>query len=112
MGRLPERAQSELSAFLASLRSWAETQDAVKRLRLFGSFARGDFGRHSDVDLALELEGAQADSWAFLASDFREKARTLRALDLVDPRNCSEELRRTIAGEGLVIYERKRFGED
>jgi predicted nucleotidyltransferase len=41
--------------WLRGLRSWAEANESVRELWLFGSRARGDAREDSDVDLALVL---------------------------------------------------------
>jgi predicted nucleotidyltransferase len=41
--------------WLRGLREWAQSNDAVRQLWLFGSRARGDARENSDVDLALAL---------------------------------------------------------
>ena len=74
----------------------------VKKVILFGSRARGDFKRTSDIDLAAE--GGDFDRFAL---DVEEETSTLLKYDIVDfSRPMQEELREAIRQEGIVIYEK------
>ncbi len=69
---------------------------------LFGSRARGDFKRSSDIDLAV----AGGDFLRF-ALDVEEETSTLLEFDIVDLDRCmQQELRDSIDKEGRVIYEK------
>ena len=69
---------------------------------LFGSRARGDFKRTSDIDLAV----AGGDFLRF-ALDVEEETSTLLEFDIVDLNRCmQQELRDSIEKEGRVIYEK------
>lgn len=74
----------------------------INRVLLFGSRARGDFKRTSDIDLATE--GGDFDRFAL---DVEEETSTLLKYDIVDfSRPMQEELREAIRQEGIVIYEK------
>ena len=74
----------------------------INRVLLFGSRARGDFKRTSDIDLAAE--GGDFDRFAL---DVEEETSTLLKYDIVDlNRAMQEELREAILHEGIVIYEK------
>ncbi len=74
----------------------------INRVLLFGSRARGDFKRTSDIDLAAE--GGDFDRFAL---DVEEETSTLLKYDIVDlSRAMQEELREAIRREGIVIYEK------
>ncbi len=73
----------------------------VKKVILFGSRARGDFKKISDIDLAVE----GGDFFRF-ALDIEEDTSTLLKYDIIDlSRNMQEELLESIKKEGLTIYE-------
>jgi predicted nucleotidyltransferase len=73
----------------------------VKKVILFGSRARGDFKRTSDIDIAVE-----GGNFARFALDVDEETSTLLKFDIVDlGRNIQKELRNSIETEGIVIYE-------
>ena len=74
----------------------------VDKVLLFGSRARGDFNRTSDIDLAV----AGGDFLRF-ALDVEEETSTLLEFDIVDLNRCmQQELRDSIEKEGRVIYEK------
>ena len=74
----------------------------VDKVLLFGSRARGDFKRTSDIDLAV----AGGDFLRF-ALDVEEETSTLLEFDIVDLDRCmQQELRDSIDKEGRVIYEK------
>jgi predicted nucleotidyltransferase len=73
----------------------------VTKVILFGSRARGDFKRTSDIDIAVV--GGNIERFAL---DIDEETSTLLEFDIVDmQRNIQEELRKSIEAEGLIIYE-------
>ena len=74
----------------------------VSRVILFGSRARGDFKRTSDIDLAVY--GGNFDRFAL---DVNEETSTLLQFDIVDAdRNMHPDLRESIEKEGVVLYEK------
>ena len=74
----------------------------IEKLILFGSRARGDFRRTSDIDLAVS-----GGDFARFALDVEEETSTLLKYDFVDlDRNIQEELLKSIEKEGIVIYEK------
>lgn len=69
---------------------------------LFGSRARGDYRRTSDIDLAAE--GGDFNRFAL---DVDEETSTLLKYDIVDlRRKVQPELLESIEREGIVIYEK------
>lgn len=74
----------------------------VEKVLLFGSRARGDFKRTSDIDLAVS--GGDFDRFAL---DVDEETTTLLMFDIVDlDREMQPELRESIEKEGVVLYEK------
>ncbi len=74
----------------------------IKELILFGSRARGDFNRASDIDLAVR----GGDICRF-ALDVEDETSTPLRYDVVDlDRNVQEDLRKIIETEGVVLYEK------
>lgn len=74
----------------------------LQKVILFGSRARGDFHRVSDIDLAV----SGGDVCRF-ALDVDEETSTLLKYDVVDlDGNVQEELKKSIAREGLILYEK------
>lgn len=91
-----ENAKGVASAIAKELKS----RFSASRVMLFGSLARGDFHRWSDIDLAV---------WGIPAADyyravaFANGFSDLFKVDLVDVEDCSESLRRHIQKEGVEI---------
>ena len=74
----------------------------VEKVILFGSRARGDYGRASDIDLAVY--GGEISRFAL---DVDEETSTPLRLDVIDlSRDVQEELRQAIEKEGKIIYEK------
>lgn len=93
---LPERVVRDIAALSAKY--------GIKKVILFGSRARGTHAERSDIDLAIS--GGDAARFS-LAID--EEAHTLLMFDVVDLcGHVSEELRKEIARDGVVIYEENR----
>lgn len=73
----------------------------VQQVLLFGSRARGDYKRTSDIDLAVR--GGDIDRFAL---DVEEETSTLLMYDIIDmDANMQPELLETIKREGIVLYE-------
>lgn len=80
-------------------------QHKIEKVLLFGSRARGDYGRTSDIDLAV----TGGDYFRF-ALDVDEETSTLLTYDIVNlDRAVSRELRRSISEEGIVLYENEKI---
>ena len=76
-------------------------EHGIKKLILFGSRARGDFNRASDIDLA-----AFGDNIGRFRMELEEIVPTLLTFDVVDlSENPSESILDTINKEGRLLYE-------
>lgn len=74
----------------------------VTKVILFGSRARGDFKRTSDIDLAVS--GGNFNRFAL---DVDEETSTLLMFDIINlDREMQPELRESIEKEGVLIYEK------
>lgn len=83
------------------IEQFAEKYD-VQKIILFGSRARGDYRRTSDIDLAVY----GGDAAAFML-DVDEETSTLLKFDIVNmDKPVQEELKQSIMKEGRVIYEK------
>lgn len=86
---------------LEEIRMLAE-RNQLDRVILFGSRARGDYLRNSDIDLAVS--GGDVVSFAL---DVEEETSTLLTYDVVDlGKNIDGKLRESIEEEGTTIYEK------
>ena len=71
------------------------------RVYLFGSFARGEASRVSDIDVAIDpLEPLPVGLVAEIAEDL-ENSRSIYPVDLVDLTDASERFRSRVLAEGV-----------
>ena len=74
----------------------------VAKVILFGSRARGDFKRTSDIDIAVT-----GGDFVRFALDVDEETNTLLEYDIVDlDSDMQDELRESIRKEGIILYEK------
>ncbi len=74
----------------------------LQKVILFGSRARGDFQRASDIDLAVS-----GGNVAMFAVDVEEETSTLLQFDVVNlDLDLQEKLLESIKKEGMVLYEK------
>ncbi len=74
----------------------------IKKLIVFGSRARGDFRRTSDIDLAVS--GGNISEFAL---DIEEDVPTLLKFDVINlDGSVQKELIDSIRKEGIVVYEK------
>ena len=74
----------------------------IKKLILFGSRARGDFKRTSDIDLAVE--GGNISAFAVQVD---EEVSTLLEFDIINlDGRVQKELLESIRREGVLLYEK------
>lgn len=86
---------------IEEIRNLAQKYD-IEKVILFGSRARGDFRRKSDIDIAVT-----GGDFSRFALDVDEETSTLLEYDIVNlDRDMQEELRESIEKEGRVLYEK------
>lgn len=86
---------------LAEIIALAE-KNSIEKLVLFGSRARGDYRRTSDIDLA-----ASGGNVAEFVMDLNEETATLLKFDVVDlGRSVQPALIESIQREGKILYEK------
>lgn len=86
---------------ISEIRHFAEIYH-VEKVLLFGSRARGDYKRTSDIDLAVS--GGDFNRFAL---DVDEETSTLLEFDIVNLDSpMQDELRQSIEKEGRVLYEK------
>ncbi len=75
---------------------------SIEKVVLFGSRARGDYHRASDIDLA-----ASGGNIVAFALDLEELTSTLLTYDVVDMnKNLQAKFRESIEKEGRLLYEK------
>ena len=91
---LSERTVNEISAFAR--------KHGVEYVVLFGSRARGTHTERSDIDIAVKGGDFDAFYW-----DIKEEIHSLLMFDVIDlDSGISDELRKEIDRDGVVIYEK------
>lgn len=91
---LPERVVKDIVTFAKRY--------SVRKVILFGSRVRGNNTERSDIDIAVY--GGDFDSFYW---DIKEKVHSLLMFDVVEiDAGISEELRKEIKKDGVVIYEK------
>ncbi len=98
----PRTADPALAEDLRILAEVLRAHPAGRRVRvwLFGSVARGDFDRTSDIDIALDADAPLDPDRLAALREALEEAPIVRRVDLVDMARVSPELRRRIREEG------------
>ena len=86
---------------LKDIAAFAEN-NSVEKVVLFGSRARGTNTERSDMDLAVY--GGDFDSFYWNITD---NVNSLLSFDVINAdKNISDELKKEIARDGIVIYEK------
>ncbi len=77
----------------------------VRKLSLFGSVLRDDFGPSSDVDVLVEFEADHSPGWEIVDIE-TELSRLLdRKVDLVNPKFLNRHLKDRVLATSEVQYE-------
>lgn len=89
---------------------WVEfcLQRHIRRLALFGSVLRDDFGPESDVDVLVEFEPGHTPGLALI--EIQDELSALlggRPVDLVTPKFLHPRIREQVLTEMQVQYEQK-----
>jgi len=78
----------------------------IKKLALFGSFLRDDFGFDSDIDILVEFEKGHTPGF-FDIHRMEEQLSTLfngRKIDLRTPADLSRYFRKKVVSNAVVLY--------
>src|SRR5471032_1037154 len=76
----------------------------VRRLALFGSVLRDDFGADSDVDILVEFETGHTPGFALVTLEDELSAMVGRKVDLHTPWSLSRYFRDRVVGEAQDQY--------
>lgn len=84
-------------------------RNSIKRLALFGSVLRPEFGPDSDIDVLVEFEQGQVPGLLGIARMERELSALLngREVDLRTPEDLSRYFRQDVVDEAEVLFERE-----
>ncbi|HEV8638528.1 MAG TPA: nucleotidyltransferase domain-containing protein [Chloroflexota bacterium] len=112
-GPWPEAVLARLSAALDDLTAVWRARPEMAAVVLYGSYARGDFGRKSDVDLLVLLSGPGRAPQHFTREALEAEAAHQLPMHLavqVAVVGAEDELspafRHAVAAEGIVLYGR------
>ena len=91
---IPDRVYKDIIRFADA--------DKILKIILFGSRAKGTYTERSDIDIAVS--GGDFDAFYY---DIKEKIHSLLTFDVIDlDKNVSEELKKEIDRDGVIIYEK------
>ncbi len=77
---------------------------SVRRLAVFGSALREDFGPHSDIDVLVEFEPGRTPGLAFFAMQDQLSGMFGRVVDLHTPASLSRHFRDEVLTEAQDQY--------
>lgn len=81
----------------------------IRRLALFGSVLRADFGPHSDIDMLVEFEADARITLLDMVSMELELTEIMgRKVDFRTPQELSRYFRQRVVDTAEVVYERTR----
>ena len=87
----PSSFPNEIRTFLEWLVEFSSQEANVRRVFLFGSFAKGESGVNSDIDLAVEL--SDTGQFEELKQQIENNPESLRRVDVVDLLSISGDFR-------------------
>lgn len=77
---------------------------SASKILIYGSRARGDFKKTSDIDIAVECD--DTNRVAILNEILNEELPTLLKCEVVDFKKIDEKFKEEILREGIVVYEK------
>jgi predicted nucleotidyltransferase len=98
--KAPSPSATDARGVAVSIAEELKSRFGAKKVALFGSLARGEFDRWSDIDLA---------AWGIPAADFYRAVAFATGfsgdwrVDLVDAEDCSPSLRAVFEREGVEL---------
>jgi uncharacterized protein len=92
--------------FIQELQDYCIIDSTIERILLFGSRARGDFQKTSDIDLAIFTNSLSHTQQNLIAQKIYEMQTPLKIDVLFVNRISKEKLISNIYKEGVVIYEK------
>lgn len=96
----PSDADPDLAEALGIVRRHVPVE--LARLWLFGSRARGDHRRWSDIDVAVEPVGPVPEGWLSEVRDALAESNLLLNVDLVDFADADDAFRSVIRREAVL----------
>jgi|SRR4051812_44454925 predicted nucleotidyltransferase len=78
----------------------------IRKLSLFGSVLREDFGADSDVDVLVEFDPAHIPGWEIVTMQNELSTIIDRPVDFLTPGFLSDYFRQHVLDTAQVVYER------
>ena len=95
----------ELALPIEAIRQYARTRP-IKRMFVFGSFARGEQTPESDVDFLIEVQPESKFSLLELSRMYRELSALLgRSVDIATPPMIGKYIHDSVYKDLVLIYE-------
>ena len=82
------------------------TKYPIKRLGLFGSYARGEADEESDIDLSVEFED-KVSLMKVIGLKARLEMDLKKKVDLIEPDNIDTDVATAIAKDMVILYEKQ-----
>jgi predicted nucleotidyltransferase len=93
-------------SIINNIQSILSKYDEIKKALIFGSRARGDYRKTSDIDIAIFADNITSTKLNLLRNDF-EELDIIYTIDVVDFYKISkEELKNNIRKQGIVIFDK------
>lgn len=96
---LPER-------FLSELTNYCVTDPSIEKIVLFGSRARGDFNKRSDIDIALYTTNITSSEQNMIEDKILSIPTHLKIDIVFFDRLTKDKLVNNIERNGVILYER------
>lgn len=91
--------------FISELQNFCLKNDQIEKIVLFGSRARGDYHRTSDIDLAVFTKKCSHTQQNLIEQAIKEMSTPLKIDVVFIDRLTKEKLIFNIRKEGVVVYE-------
>lgn len=95
----------EIEKYLVIIKAYFEDKP-VKRAYLFGSYARGEAGEHSDIDILVELDYQVKIGLLFVKMQLELEDLLQKKVDLVSEKGFSKYMKPIVDKEKKLIYTR------
>lgn len=89
---------------IETIREYFKTQPVLKAW-LFGSYARGEETKESDVDILVDLDYSKPVGLEFIQMQLDLQALLKKPIDLVSSRGMSKYIKPYVDSEKFLLYE-------
>jgi len=89
---------------IETIREYFKTQP-VRKAWLFGSYARGEETKDSDVDILVDLDYSKPVGLEFIQMQLDLQALLKKPIDLVSSRGMSKYIKPYVDSEKFLLYE-------